>query len=297
MRSAFIYQIRYATDQELDPGFLPLDNTANERPDWFEYWPIRTFLREHSLEEECLYGFFSPRFREKTNLSGRAVLEFVELHGARADVLLFSPSLHLTAYHLNVFKYGDSCHPGLLNLATRFFRRIGRPTNLDSLITHSRNEVYCNYIVARPRFWRAWLEITEELFAMAESPSDPLGAELRRLTSYRGRESAEIKVFLVERIATWVLARHPEFIVRARDPFVARSRLYKIPGAIVCDALKLTYELNGRRREFVDLFYIVSKFARASSVLIRLGSFWRIEPLRRCIDALAAYWHEPGRVR
>jgi hypothetical protein len=291
MTSAFVYQIRYDASVEVDRDLLALDNTVNGRPDWFEYWAIRNFLRTQRLDENAFYGFLSPRFESKTNLSGREVHEFIRRHGGTADVLLFTPSLHLTAYHLNVFKYGDACHPGLLGLAARFFRRIGRPTNLDTLVTHSGNEVYSNYFVARLSFWREWLEITERLFEIAESKDDPLGIELRRPTTYRGGERVEIKVFLMERVATWLLTRNPQFVVKARDPFVARSRLYKLPGAIICDAVKLAYQRNGRSREFADLFRIVSKFARGLSLLIRVGSFWRIEPARRCMKALATYWN------
>jgi hypothetical protein len=292
---AFVYQIRYDASVEVDRDFLALDNTANARPDWFEYWAIRNFLRTQSLDENAFYGFLSPRFESKTNLSGREVHEFIRRHGETADVILFSPSLHLTAYHLNVFKYGDACHPGLLGLATRFFRRIGQPTNLDTLITHSGNEVYSNYFVARLSFWRAWLEITDRLFEIAESKDDPLGIELRRPTTYRGGERAEIKVFLMERVATWLLTRNPQIVVKARDPFIARSRLYKLPGAIMCDAVKLAYQQNGRSREFADLFRIVSKFARVLSLLIRVASFWRVEPARRCMAALATYWNGSNR--
>jgi hypothetical protein len=292
MTSACIYQICYNASQEVDPDFIPLDNTANERPDWFEYWAIRNFLRTQPLDDNVFYGFLSPRFKAKTNLSGREVHDFIHRHGGSADVLLFSPSLQLSAYHLNVFKYGDACHPGLLHLATRLFRRIGRPTNLETLITHSGNEVYSNYFVARRSFWRAWLEITEALFEIAETEDDPLGIELRKRTAYRGGEGVEIKVFLLERVATWLLAREAQFVVKARDPFIARSRLYKVPGAIVCDALKVAYQQSGRRREFRDLFGIVSRFSRALSLLIRFGSFWRIEPARRCLAALATYWRE-----
>lgn len=292
MKSAFIYQICHDASQGVDHDFLRLDNTANERPDWFEYWAIRNFLRARPLDENAFYGFFSPRFRSKTNLSGKEVHEFIRRHGDSADVILFTPSLHLTAYHLNVFKYGDLCHPGLLHLATRFFIRIGQPTNLDALITHSGNEVYSNYFAARPRFWSAWLETSERLFEIAESRDDPLGIELRRPTAYRGSHGVEMKVFLLERIATWILARDPTFTVKARDPFVARSRLYKLPGAIVCDAVKVAYQQNGRRREFRDLFRMISKFARALSILVRVLSFWRFEPARRCMAALGAYWNE-----
>jgi hypothetical protein len=295
MPSAFVYQIRYDASQEVDRDFLPLDNTANERRDWFEYWPIRTFLRNQPLEENAFYGFLSPRFKSKTNLSGAEVQDFIRRHGAGADVLLFTPSLHLSAYHLNVFKYGEACHPGLLGLAARTFRRIGAPTNLETLVTHSGNEVYSNYFVARPCFWRAWLEVTERLFEVAESQDDPLGMELRQATTYRGKELVEIKVFLLERIATWLLASEPRFVAKARDPFIARSRLYKLPGAIVCDAVKIAYQRNGRNREFSDLFWIVSKCARVLSLVIRLGSFWRIEPARRCVVALATYWNRSER--
>jgi hypothetical protein len=295
MTSAFVYQILYDVSQEIDHDLLLLDNTANERPDWFEYWTIRNFLRTQPLDESALYGFLSPRFKSKTNLSGRDVLEFIRRHGDTADVLLFTPSLHLTAYYLNVFKYGDSCHPGLVNLATRIFRRIGRPTNFDTLVTHSGNEVYSNYFVARPRFWRAWLDVTEQLFVIAEAKDDPLGMELCRPTKYRGGGNVEIKVFLMERVATWLLARDPQFVVKARDPFIARSRLYKLPGAIICDAVKLAYQRNGRSREFATLFRIVSQFARVLSRVVRLGSFWRIEPARGCVAALASYWNRPER--
>jgi hypothetical protein len=295
MSEIFIYQILYTKAEGLDPGFLVLDNSANERPDWFEYWPIREFLFSKPLDEESFYGFLSPKFKSKTNLSAAAVHEFVGRHSGTADVILLSPSIHLTAYHLNVFKYGDTCHPGLLDIATRFFKRIGQPTNLNDLVTDSRNEVSSNYIVAKPRFWRAWLEITEQLFAIAESPTDPIGVELRKATSYRGRHDVQMKIFILERIVTWILARDSRFVARARDPFVARSRIYKLPGAIVCDALKLAYAKNGRKEEFKELFHVVSKFGKLLSWQIRLGSLFRFKHIRSCVIALSSYWVKTGK--
>jgi hypothetical protein len=46
MHPVHILQIlnHYTSRQELDPGFDVLDNSANERPDWYEYFPIRKFL-------------------------------------------------------------------------------------------------------------------------------------------------------------------------------------------------------------------------------------------------------------
>ena len=45
-RKIFIYQIYYSkeTRSKLDPGFIPLDNTENQRPDWREFWCIKSFF-------------------------------------------------------------------------------------------------------------------------------------------------------------------------------------------------------------------------------------------------------------
>jgi hypothetical protein len=296
MSEIFIYQIRthYTKEEDLDPGCLVLDNSANERPDWYEYWPIRKFLLGQPLDEESFYGFLSPRFKEKTNLSSAAVRDFVNREGSAADIVIFSPSLHLTAYYWNVFLYGEFCHPGLLNLATQFFRRIGQPTDLNDLVTDSTNEIYSNYMLAKPRFWRAWLNITEQLFAIAESPTDPLGAELRKPTSYRGHRDAQIKIFIVERIPTWILSRDRGFVARVRDPFVARSRLYKLPGAIVCDALKIAYVTDGRRQRYRDIFKLVSELGKVFSLQIRIANIFGVRTVRQCLAALASYWTKAG---
>jgi hypothetical protein len=289
MSEIFLYQIYYRKAEELDPGFRILDNTSNERPDWFEYWPIRKFLLNEALDEDSFYGFLSPKFKQKTNLGAAAAIDFVRREGATADIVLLSPSLQWTAYHWNVFEFGDAVHPGLLAVADRFFRHIGQPTDLHALVSHSQNEVYSNYIIAKPRFWREWLGITEKLFALAEAPEDPIGMELRKPTSYRGSNGAQMKVFIVERIATWMLARQPALVAQVRDPFVARSRIYKLPGAIICDALKIAY-VSSRREEYKDLFYLVSTCGRFLSWQIRLGNLLGFKHIRMCVQRLTSYW-------
>jgi hypothetical protein len=292
----FIYQIlnHYTARESLDPGFLVLDNSSNERPDWFEYWPMRQFLLKEPLDEAAFYGFLSPKFKLKTNLSAAAAHAFINLETDATDVVLLSQSIHPAAFYLNTFKYGDGLHPGLLRVATQFFNRVGSPTNLDDLVTCSQNEVYSNYMIAKPRFWRAWLNVTEQLFAIAESPTDPLGAELRQVTRYRGRREVPMKIFIMERIATWILAREPGFVARARDPFAARSRIYKLPAAIICDALKIAYLTNGRKQQYRDVFYLFSKVARPFSWLLKAGNALGITQIRSSLKSLGAPWGKAG---
>jgi len=296
MHAMHIYQIlnHYTSRQELDPGFRVLDNSTNERPDWFEYWPIRTFLLSEALDEDAYYGFLSPKFKLKTSLSADVVRESVLAADSATDVILLSPSIHNSAYYLNVFEHGDAEHPGLKNVAKRLFERLELPSDLDSLVSDSRNTVHSNYFIAKPRFWRAWLAINEKMFAIAETPSDALGEALRTPTTYRGGSSVQMKIFIMERLATWLLTADRRFEARVRDPFVARARIYKLPVAIVCDALKIAYATQGRA-QYKDVFLLVRGLRKFLNLQIRLGGALGLRHVGPCLRVLKSYWLEDGR--
>jgi hypothetical protein len=296
MHAMHIYQIlnHYTSRQELDPGFGVLDNSVNERPDWFEYWPIRRFLLNEALDENAFYGFLSPKFKLKTSLNSAAVREFVLAADSATDVVLLSPSIHNSAYYLNVFEHGDTQHPGLKAVAKRLLERLDLPSDLDSLVSDSRNTVHSNYFIAKPRFWRAWLAINEKMFAIAETPADPLGEALRAPVPYRGGLNVQMKIFVMERVATWLLTTDRSFAARVRDPFVARARIYKLPVAVVCDALKIAYATQGRT-QYRDVFLLVRGLHKLLNFQIRLGGalgFRRVQPSLR---VLKSYWPQDGR--
>jgi hypothetical protein len=293
MPALHIFQINYTSRQELDPGFEVLDNSANERPDWYEYWPIRNYLLNQALDETAFYGFLSPKFKLKTSLSFAAVREFILAVDDSTEVVLLSPSIHNSAYYLNVFEHGDAEHPGLMLVVKHLFERLGMPTDLESLVSDSRNTVHSNYFIAKPRFWRAWLAINEKMFAIAESPSDALGEALRAPTRYRGGTNVAMKIFVMERIATWLLMSDRSFAARVRDPFVARSRLYKLPVAIVCDALKIAYDTQ-RRAQYKDVFLLVRSLRKFLNLEVRLGGALAFRGIRPTLRVLKSYWlHEP----
>jgi hypothetical protein len=293
MSAMHIYQIlnHYTSRQELDPGFKVLDNSANERPDWFEYWPIRRFLLSEALDEDAFYGFLSPKFKLKTSLSADGVRESVLAADSATDVILLSPSIHNSAYYLNVFEHGDAEHPGLKNVAKRLFERLDMLSDLDSLVSDSRNTVHSNYFIAKPRFWRAWLAVSEKMFAIAETPSDALGEALRTPTTYRGGSTVQMKIFIMERIATWLLTTDHRFAARVRDPFVARARIYKLPVAIVCDALKIAYATQGRA-QYKDVFLLVRRLRKFLNLQIRLGGALGFRHVGPCLRVLKSYWLE-----
>ncbi len=291
MPALHIFQIlnHYTSREELDPGFAVLDNSANERPDWYEYWPIRRFLLNEALDEDAFYGFLSPKFELKTSLNFALVRDFILGSDSATEVVLLSPSIHNSAYYLNVFEHGDAEHPGLKQVAQRLFERLGLPSDLDSLVSDSRNTVHSNYFIAKPRFWRAWLAINEQMFAIAETPSDALGEALRTPTRYRGGTHVQMKIFVMERIATWLLTCDRSFAARVRDPFVARSRLYKLPVAIMCDALKIAFATQGRA-QYKDVFLFVRGLRKLLNLQIRLGGALGLRHVRPTLNVLKSYW-------
>ncbi len=296
MSTAHIHQIFYddTTRRKLDPGFIPLDNMANERPDWREIWPMRRVLLRESLVEADFYGFLSPKFLEKTNLHSADVNRFIAACDARTEVILFSPSIHASAYFQNVFLHGEAEHPGLLDLSQRLLERLGWPIRLETLVSDSTNTVFANYLVARPRFWRAWLALTEQVFTIAGTPGDALGEKLTAATSYAGRHDVPMKVFIMERMASLLLAVDPSLVTRVHNPFAAPKRIYKLPFAVVNDALKIAFRTQGHG-QYLEVFRLLTGLRAFFNLQIRLGTFLGLKKVRPYTRALAAYWSRSGR--
>jgi len=247
MASAHIYQIFYneRTLAALDPGFIPLDNFSNGRPDWREYWPMRTFLLGKPMADSDYYGFFSPKFKEKTTLGAEQVKEFIDRSGNSADVIIFSPFFDVSALFLNVFEQGDCFHPGLLKVTQDFADRIGLNVSIENMVNDSRNTIFCNYFVAKPSFWAKWLDLNEKLFQISENApdSDDLKSRLNAVARTRD-DPVQMKVLVMERIASLVLATDRTFSTKAYNPLMLGSSITQfrdyIPEAVISDALKIS---------------------------------------------------------
>jgi len=227
-------------------------------------------------------------------LSSADVREFILAAGSAVDVVLLSPSIHNSAYYLNVFEHGDAEHPGLKRVAKALFDRLELFSDLDSLVTDSRNTVHSNYFIAKPRFWRAWLAINEKMYAIAETPGDALGEALCAPTTYRGATHVQMKIFVMERVATWLLTSGSDFTAAVRDPFVARSRIYKLPVAVMCDALKIAYATQGRS-QYKDVFLLFRGLRKFLNFQIRLGGALGFRHVSPTLRVLRSYWLQDGR--
>ena len=242
----FIYQICYSpeTKQNIPEGFLALDNIANQRPDWREFWAIRNFLNSHVLSEDALYGFLSPKFSSKTGLDHLKIQSYLDKHYVDEDVVSFSPFWDLMAIFKNVFEQGDFFHPGLSESCQKFADSFLDGMDLKNSIMDSRNTIFCNYFLAKKEFWDKWLQLAEHLFFSAESNQSELGKLLNQHTTY-GLQQLPMKVFVQERLVSICLLSNQQFKCLNYSPFntgpstTPFNRFFH--EAVVSDALKRAY--------------------------------------------------------
>jgi hypothetical protein len=251
MNESNIHQIYYSeqTRVELDPGFLPLDNSANERPDWREYWPMRRFLLGRQLAPDDYYGFFSPKFQQKTTLTAAAVAEFVRQQGGGADVISFSPFFDEMAFPLNIMEMA-ALHHGCRDVFVECAALVAPQFQLERSVMSSLDTVYCNYFIAKPPFWREWLRQCERIFEIAEDGLTPLGRGLNEVVNY-GTGTAPAKVFVIERLASLILWSQRQWVVKTYDPLrlprlqPRHLAMVTMPDLLVLDALKIAHRQSG----------------------------------------------------
>lgn len=234
MAQAHLFQIFYneQTGAQLDPGFTPLDNLNNPRPDWFEYIPIRQCLLSQPLEEDDYLGVFSPKFFEKTGMRSHAVRE--ALAKTDAPVVSFSPWYAHISLHRNVFVQAEKSHPGADRIFKEVLPLLGIPLDTQMCVMGSEQAIYCNYFVAKPWVWREWLQLADKLFDLAEDPISALGRRLRQVTSYTNAKGSPMKVFVLERLMSAWLTQ-----MRIRCNFATDLQTSKLGYNLPNDALTL----------------------------------------------------------
>ena len=270
MRKIYIFQIFYneQTKNSLDPGFLHLDNIDNVRADWREYWPIRKYLLSNQLDEDSVYGFFSPKFKEKTGLSADECCKFIDGHTTDVDVFSFSPFFDLGAFYKNSFLQAINQHPNSRDAMEAALKIIDPSLDLNELVMHSGNNIFCNFFVAKPAFWRVWLKNCELIWAESEANASSIAKGLNEV-AHSHDSPALIKTFLIERVASLMLATYSKWNVKAFNPFalpLSNAVISKEPIVLVqMDALKMAYTIQ-KRPEYLNLFQHIQ-----NSVIESLG--------------------------
>jgi predicted O-linked N-acetylglucosamine transferase (SPINDLY family) len=272
------FQICYSQEtlQQVPSGFEVLDNTANERPDWREFWPIRNYLHNNELEDGVFYGFFSPRFGYKTGLDQGKVSQFVNVHGNDHDVLIFSPFWDLNSLFLNSFDQGEFFQPGLMACSEKFVELAELKIHLGEFVAHSENTVFSNYFVAKKAFWMQWLVLADRLFEWAESGDADLQHLFNQETAYKGSWIPQ-KIFLQERLVNLMLAtsnwKSKSWSMFDLPSSVTPLHAYKSQ-ALMANAAKLAFTVT-QDTHYLDAFHSLKQMVWSQSGIAELAQLKR----------------------
>jgi hypothetical protein len=200
-----IFQIYYKPEQkaELDPDFIPYDNTENPKPKLREWYVWDKEYEKLSKEDIEYWGFLSPKFKHKTNLIGQQAHEFINAN-PNYDVYLFNPCIANEAIFINSWEQGDIHHPNISLIGNTFLKKIGHQNpNVREAMTDRATSSLANYIIGSKYFWDKFMTFSRQIFTEAE-----LDKEFNHMVfgeglgNYSHDLSLPIFPFLLERLVT-----------------------------------------------------------------------------------------------
>jgi hypothetical protein len=269
----YVYQIYYddETKRQLLPGFIPLDNTRNSRPDWFEFFVILNFLRNNTLEEGAWYGFLSPKFYKKTGCTSDFVNSNLDKHGDKFGVIVFPYSWDQLSFFLNPFEQGEMCHPGLLMATQNFINKINLKIDLEKLVTDTTSSVFSNFIIAKKDYWIKWRWLAEEYFKYVEGD-----VKHQILTSYKTKSNpVPMKTFIQERFATLILSSGGYRTLRLEQNIINPISTKLFPDNAktrvmlqTCDLMKFKYRQT-LDNKYIDMYWMIRNEIKFSKIIFK----------------------------
>jgi hypothetical protein len=240
-----IFQIYYndLTKKSNDKGFLQLDNISNDRKDWSEYWPIRNYFLNNTIDDEIYYAFLSPKFHEKTGLNSEQVNNI--LSNSNEDVVSFSPFFDQSAFFLNIFYQGAANHPSIFECFEKVIKFLDEKKDINQMVMTSENTIFCNFFAAKKNVWMAWFDICERLYQISESNNTDLATLLNKKVIH-SQDHYPAKVFVIERIISLLLTINENFTVKVFNPLnlpfaSAQFSNYKNI-LVILDSLKIAFK-------------------------------------------------------
>ena len=247
MKDVQIRKIFYndASFNLIKPPYIPLDNTGGDKT-WFEFLPILEFLKKNKLEENIFYGFFSPKFYEKTGFDSdfisKALAENVD-----KDVLLFSPAWDQLCLYVNPWEQGEQHHKGITKATQDFLNYINHPIEILNLVSTTHTSVFSNFVVAKAEYWDKWLVLASKFFEYCNDSSNILS----QISTLHRDDFLPLKVFIQERFPSIILAdkTFKTAAFKSKKPMVFQGYQQEL---LRCDFLKESMLNTGVKKKLVD---------------------------------------------
>jgi hypothetical protein len=198
-----IFQIYFKPELivHCDSHFVPLDNTTNPNPELRE-WDVWNREYDKLIDSDLEYwGFVSWKFKEKTNLTGQQVFDFINAYPEQ-DVYLLNPCIVNEACFANSWEQGDIHHPNISDIGNKFLQKIGYgDIDVKSMLLDRNTTVFANYVIGSRKFWTKFMEFSRKLFS--EADKDPVFKEEvfgAGRSNYAHDKSLPNFTFLIERL-------------------------------------------------------------------------------------------------
>jgi len=207
----------------------------------------------------------------KTGLEANDVRRFIADSEDEFDAYFVCPQPEIGAVFLNPVLGSEFTDPGALATVQKSLNKMGLNIDMRTQVMDASELVYSNYVIAKPQFWRQWLDRVNAIYVQAEQGEDTqLQSELVKPTHYGG--NAQRKVFLVECLAS-VLFVHEKMKVKSipiDNTKAAKGVMYPyFEAAMVCDRLKTRFKQTGEPKYLEDFqnqsAEILSKFIKPAA--------------------------------
>ena len=213
-----IYEPLYRPGQELqEPAFLPL-RIENTHADWRELRIIVDMYRRGVHRRQALTGLFSPRFRQKTRITGSQLIGHIAANPG-ADVYIVNAHAHLPCIAYNAWMDREATHP-LVDRAQALLDSSGIDWQLRATPRHGPDVVcYNNFWVGTERFWDDYVGGVLDPIARFLEKEPQSGSARAVFDPTFHYQPAPFLPFIVERLVSTYLARaRPKVVAYPMDP-------------------------------------------------------------------------------
>ena len=167
--SLYLYQSYFNEKQkpQLDPAFIPWDNTANRTPHMREYpmWKNSTF--KHQNEPEAYWAILSVKWMEKTNLEPAKFKQWI-LDNPGYDLYYIDPFYFTPEQYKSTWHQGEQWHPGIMRWHDLLVKKMFGLTT-DKIRFTQDDFITANYYVGNAKFWVPWMKFLDRcLYAATE---------------------------------------------------------------------------------------------------------------------------------
>lgn len=198
-----VFQVfyRHAQLAALDRAFLPFDNCGvqEERLELAVFQRLAELGAVQGLQH---WGAVSWRFREKTGLTGRELLDAVDAEPG-VDLFYMNPFPENEALYQSGWVQGAVSHPGMLGLAQEVLLAAGLDPAEVTRFAPASEFSAANYFVGNADFWRSYLHFVQAVLDGADRSLAPKWKKLLHSTEADARglhHGATFLPFVVERL-------------------------------------------------------------------------------------------------